>query len=120
MNLSNINQENVFAKSVIGNVRTKQEDCCGMSETPNGDVFVVCDGVGGNVGGEKASAIAVDSVVEFFRKEKYSNVPQAINDALHYANQKILDYASVYREYVGMATTICVLLLQDTHHPHWA
>lgn len=113
MNLSNINQENVFAKSVIGNVRTKQEDCCGMSETPNGDVFVVCDGVGGNVGGEKASAIAVDSVVEFFRKEKYSNVPQAINDALHYANQKILDYASVYREYVGMATTICVLLLQD-------
>lgn len=113
MNLSNINQENVFAKSVIGNVRSNQEDCCGMATTPNGDVFVVCDGVGGNVGGEKASAIAVDSVVEFFRKEKYSNVPQAINDALHYANQKILDYASVYREYVGMATTICVLLLQD-------
>ena len=43
MNLSNINQENVFVKSVIGNVRTKQEDHCGMAETPNGDVFVVCD-----------------------------------------------------------------------------
>lgn len=113
MTLSTEKPENIFAKSVIGNVRSNQEDCCGMATTPNGDIFVVCDGVGGNVGGEKASAMAVDSVVEFFRKEKYSNLPQAINDALQYANQKILDYASVYREYIGMATTICVLLLQD-------
>lgn len=113
MTLSTEKPENIFAKSVIGNVRSNQEDCCGMATTPNGDVFVVCDGVGGNVGGEKASAIAVDSVVEFFKKEKYTNVPQAINDAIQYANQKILDYASVYREYIGMATTICVLLLQD-------
>lgn len=113
MTLSTEKPENIFTKSVIGNVRANQEDSCGVASTPNGDVFVVCDGVGGNVGGEKASAIAVDSVVEFFRKEKYTNVPQAINDAMIYANQKILDYASVYREYAGMATTICVLLLQD-------
>lgn len=108
-----VSSDNIFAKSVIGNVRSNQEDCCGMAQTSNGDVFVVCDGVGGNVGGDKASTIAVDAIIEYFRKEQYANVPQAINDAIQYANQKILDYASVYRHYIGMSTTVCVLLLQD-------
>lgn len=115
MNLSNINQENVFVKSVIGNVRTKQEDHCGMAETPNGDVFVVCDGVGGNVGGAMAASIAVEAITEFLANDKYDNVPQAINDAIQYANQRILSYASANHGFDGMATTVCVLLLQENN-----
>lgn len=113
MSLSTENIDNFFAKNVIGNVRQTQEDCCGKAETPNGDVFVVCDGVGGNAGGDKASSIAVDAIVEFFKKDKYDNEPLAVNDALQYANERILSYASVYGEYAGMSTTACVLLLQD-------
>lgn len=113
MSLSTENPENVFVKSVIGNVRNAQEDCCGMAETPNGDVFVVCDGVGGNVGGDKASAIAVDAIIEYFKREEYTNVLHAINGAMQYANERILSYACMYREYAGMSTTASVLLLQD-------
>lgn len=113
MTLSTENPKNIFAKSVIGNVRANQEDCCGMAQTANGDVFVVCDGVGGVAGGDKASSIAVDAIIEYFKREEYTNVPQAINNAMQYANEKILSYASVYREYSGMSTTACVLLLQE-------
>lgn len=112
MNLSTINKENVFVKSVTDNVRTKQEDCCGMAETPNGDVFVLCDGVDDNMGGDKGSCIAVNSIIEFFNKCEYDNVPQAINDAIRYANEQILTYASANHYNDGMTTTICLLLLQ--------
>lgn len=113
MSLSTEIIDNFFTRNVIGNLRQTQEDCSGMAETPNGDVFVVCDGVGDNADGDKASSIAVDAIIEFFMKGKYDNVPQAINDALQYANEKILSYASVDGEYAGMSTTACVLLLQD-------
>lgn len=113
MNLSNINQENVFVKSVIGNVRTKQEDHCGMAETPNGDVFVLCDSVDGNIGGDKAPSIAVNSIIEYFNRCEYDNVPQAINDAIRYANEQIISYASENHSNDGMTTTVCLLLLQE-------
>ena len=44
--------ENIYSNSVIGNVRKAQEDSCGIElMTVNGDLFVVCDGMGGHVGG---------------------------------------------------------------------
>ncbi len=46
------NRNNIFKKGVVGNVRKAQEDSHDMAlDTPNGDVFVVCDGMGGHVGG---------------------------------------------------------------------
>ena len=71
MSLTNINNDNIFKKGVIGNVRKAQEDSHDMKVmTPNGDLFVVCDGMGGHVGGAKASSIAVSSIIEYLNKEK--------------------------------------------------
>lgn len=114
MGLTTINSNNIFKKGVIGTVRTAQEDSHDIATmTPNGDVFVVCDGMGGHVGGAKASSLAVESIVEFFKREKYDNVPQALNDAIQYANAQIFNYAAANPAFKGMGTTACIVVLQD-------
>src|SRR5215469_11376198 len=53
------------AKTDVGLVRVNNEDNFGY-DTRCG-IFVVCDGVGGEAAGERASSIAVDTVLTYFR-----------------------------------------------------
>ncbi len=115
MSLTIIDSNNIFQKDVIGNVRKAQEDSHDIAAlTPNGDVFVVCDGMGGHVGGKQASTIAVKSIIEYLKKEKYPDPEQALGEALQFANMQILGYANVHPELKGMGTTACIVLLQDS------
>lgn len=108
------NIDHIFKKGVIGNVRKAQEDSHDMAlKTPNGDVFVVCDGMGGHVGGAKASSIAVESIINNLKEKKCDNPIDALNDSLQFANMQILGFANDHPEYKGMGTTACVLLLQS-------
>ncbi len=110
-----IDNDNIFQKDVIGNVRTTQEDSHDIAVlTPNGDVFVVCDGMGGHVGGKLASSIAVESIIDYLKKERYLQPIQALDDALQFANMQILGYADEHPELRGMGTTACIVLLQDS------
>jgi len=112
MSLTTIDSKNIFLKDAIGNVRTAQEDSHNMAATPNGDVFVVCDGMGGHVGGQEASHIAVESIIGYLKKRKYSSPIQALDEALQFANMQILGYTNEHPELKGMGTTACILLLQ--------
>lgn len=115
MGLTIIDNNNIFQKDVIGNVRIAQEDSHDIAAlTPNGDVFVVCDGMGGHVGGKQASSIAVKSIIDYLKKERYPQPTQALNDALQFANMQILGYANEHPELKGMGTTACIVLLQDS------
>lgn len=115
MSLTIIDKNNIFQKDVIGNVRTAQEDSHDIAAlTPNGDVFVVCDGMGGHVGGKQASTIAVKNIIDYLKKERYPHPVQALNDALQFANMQILGYANEHPELKGMGTTACIVLLQDS------
>ncbi len=115
MSLTTIDTRNIYHNDVIGNVRKAQEDSHDMAAlTPNGDVFVVCDGMGGHVGGKQASSIAVKSIIEYLKADKYPQPLQALNDALQYANMQILGYANGHPELKGMGTTVCVVLLQNS------
>lgn len=108
------NLDNIFKKGVIGNVRKAQEDCHDIAmKTPNGDVFVVCDGMGGYVGGAKASSLAVDSIISFLKKERYDDPLVALNGALQFANMQILGFAAANPGYKGMGTTACIVLIQS-------
>lgn len=108
------NLDNIFDKDDIGRVRKAQEDSHDMAlKTPNGDVFVVCDGMGGHVGGAKASSIAVESIINNLKEKKYDNPIDALDDSLQFANMQILGFANDHPEYKGMGTTACVLLLQS-------
>jgi protein phosphatase len=110
--LIDINKD-VFSVTDKGLVREANEDSCGTAETPNGYLCVVCDGMGGHVGGATASRIAVDCIVQFLSKEKHSDVRQALKEALDFANLQIIGTASEHPELKGMGTTACVLLVQD-------
>jgi protein phosphatase len=112
MNLIDFNKD-VYSVSDIGLVRQANEDNCSAVETPNGFLFVVCDGMGGHVGGAQASAIAVDSIVKFFSKEYYTVAEQALKEALNFANHQILSVADAQPELKGMGTTSCIVLLRD-------
>lgn len=108
------NLDNIFDKDDIGRVRKAQEDSHDMAlKTPNGDVFVVCDGMGGHVGGAKASSIAVESIINNLKEKKYDDPVDALNDSLQFANMQIRGFANDHLEYKGMGTTACVLLLQS-------
>ena len=52
-------------KSDVGLVRSNNEDNFGF-DTRDG-IFVVCDGMGGQAAGERASKIGVDTVLRQFR-----------------------------------------------------
>lgn len=108
-----IHDGDVFSSSVRGNVRKKNEDSCGVFDVPNGKLYVVCDGMGGHAGGATASKIGVDSIANFFQQTTYSDIKQALADALEYANLQILDAANETPALKGMGTTACVLLIQE-------
>lgn len=97
--------------SIVGQVRKANEDSCGYSEVPNGQLFVVCDGMGGHVGGAVASKIAVESIINFMKKEKFDDVPRALDDALKFANIQIIGKSIEDPFLKGMGTTACIVLL---------
>lgn len=113
MGLTTICENNFYHEENVGNVRKAQEDSHDHKFlTPNGDLFVVCDGMGGHVGGKKASSIAVSCIIEYLNREEYLDIPAALDAALQYANMQILGYAQTNPEFRGMGTTACIVLLQ--------
>ena len=106
-------QTQILSATDTGLVREVNEDSCGTIETPNGILCVVCDGMGGHVGGAEASRIAVDCIMQHLSKEVYTDIKKALSDALDFANLQIFGTASENSCLRGMGTTACVLLVQD-------
>ncbi len=94
----------------VGRVRQANEDYLGYFNTLNGHVFVVCDGMGGHVGGATAAQMAVNSIRAFFEHRFYDYPREAIRQALLYANGQIHAAAGQNPQLRGMGTT-CVLAL---------
>jgi serine/threonine protein phosphatase PrpC len=97
----------------VGRVRSANEDSLGEAITPNGHLFVVCDGMGGHVGGAVASSKAVESLIEFFQKDTYDNPIQALDHALSFANEQLYAATMVQPELKGMGTTAVVVLIRN-------
>ncbi len=94
----------------VGRVRQANEDYLGYFNTLNGHVFVVCDGMGGHVGGATAAQMAVNSIRAFFEHRFYDYPREALRQALLYANGQVHAAAQQNPQLRGMGTT-CVLAL---------
>ncbi len=91
--------------------RPANEDWLAHFESPNGLVAVVCDGMGGHVGGQVASHVAVDAIKRFMMQEHVGSTPgELIVQAIDYANRVILNRTAQQPELTGMGST-CVMLI---------
>ena len=117
--VSNTNIE-AYGLSITGQVRQANEDSCGFATVPNGELFVVCDGMGGHVGGATASRIAVEQIIQHFKARRYPNIYQALHDALCRANIQIIGAANAEPSLKGMGTTACIVLVDgnDAYMAH--
>lgn len=106
-------QKDTVSITNVGRVRKNNEDNLGFAETPNGNVFVICDGMGGHVGGQIASDIAVNSIIHYFSSDYKPNILQAMNEAIRLANRNIYNKTIEKPELKGMGTTIVLLVVQD-------
>lgn len=101
---------NVEGKTDVGCKRPANEDWYGSFVCDNGLVAVVCDGMGGHVGGREASHLAVDSIRRFLETHYFDNPNEAIVKACDAANEAILQYTRERPELTGMGST-CVMLI---------
>jgi protein phosphatase len=82
----------VAERSDPGRDPTKKvnEDACGHRETRFGLLAVVCDGMGGHVGGREASTAALATIFEAFEKAPVGSQPREIlRDAIRLANVRV-------------------------------
>lgn len=104
-------------KSHIGMVRSENQDSFGKFPaqdfdlyTSKGQLFVVADGMGGHKGGKQASTIAVGAVGEKYF-ESAASPPEALKEAILFANKKIYETANTSAELSRMGTTCTALIL---------
>lgn len=103
----------VCAMTDKGLVRPHNEDSNRVARTPNGDLFVVCDGMGGHVGGATASRIGVESIYQYASEHECAIPQQFLVGALEYANAQIYAESRSNPELSGMGTTACVALVRE-------
>lgn len=117
----------VAAKTDVGLVRTNNEDSFGYN-TRYG-IFVVCDGMGGQAAGGLASQIAVETLLNHFRRSfkdsgsrvlgrRFSEVSERANrlaHAIQLANQAILEVAQRSTNLAGMGSTVVAVCVEANH-----
>ncbi|MBA3350269.1 MAG: Stp1/IreP family PP2C-type Ser/Thr phosphatase [Actinobacteria bacterium] len=104
----------VGVRSDTGQVREGNEDSF-LARSP---LFALADGMGGHLGGEVASQLAI-GIIEREPLSEFSGDETSLAQLVRRANQAILDKAGTDRALEGMGTT-CTLLVLDGHQAHLA
>lgn len=115
-----------FGQSDVGRKREKNEDSFIISDDIG--LFMVADGMGGHLGGEYASRLAVRTVAETIRHMmedpeattaselgpfNRSDPGELLKYAIRIASQKIFDEANSDSHLRGMGTTSVAMLVRD-------
>ncbi|MCR4441183.1 MAG: Stp1/IreP family PP2C-type Ser/Thr phosphatase [Peptococcaceae bacterium] len=95
----------------VGLIRKENEDNYLVS--PERGLFAVADGMGGHVGGQKASKLAVQVLDELINNESEKEAPALMQYAVSRANEMILKSGENEQEYYGMGTTVTAALFRD-------
>jgi protein phosphatase len=100
--------------SDVGTTRPDNEDSCGhFIESPDSVVFAVADGVGGYEGGEIASRMAIDIILQAYRESPPEwGAAKRLYRAITRANIGIHDKALTVPELSRMATTMTAVAVE--------
>lgn len=106
----------VAYKTHEGKQRPKNEDNCYVS--PDERVFAVADGMGGALGGARASKLTMDAIAQLWNDRRphssdYEAIKQWLQDAVHLANRSVYSVAEQDASVRGMGTTVVVAVQSD-------
>lgn len=81
--------------------------------TIDDQLFIVCDGVGGENKGEVASEIVCSSIQRYMKKNNFSadNTIESLRRAIAYANDQLAEHASIDASAVRMSTTLSLIYI---------
>ena len=103
-------------KTNKGLVRPANEDSIGSLIKQEGiytNIYIVCDGMGGHVGGARASQSAVRHIKEYFSNTPDPTPNTALKEAIEFANMQIFADATENPEFKGMGTTVTLMVESD-------
>ena len=99
--------------SSVGFEKKFNEDAVEVLEVDNGLLAILCDGVGGDYGGDMASKIAIKSTTYFFTSTDSNDYLERIKNSLEEANKFVINHSAGSETLKSMATTIEVLFLKE-------
>lgn len=109
----------IVAKTDKGLIRSSNQDAYAVGELP-GEVAwaVVCDGMGGEAGGNIASALAVKVISEkitsaYNEKMRDASIKNLLDSAISAANIEVYDMAYSRPDLQGMGTTVVAVIVRD-------
>lgn len=107
----------VVSATNVGNYRKNNEDSYYID--PSEKLFVLADGMGGHLAGEKASAMATEIIAKNFEKlsenPNIQDIMDMTNESIKKANSEIFTKSATNEDYRGMGTTVVMgYVLDDT------
>lgn len=100
-----------------GRQNAENQDCCDNFACGNDRICIVCDGVGGNAGGQKASRTAVETIRRYFRDnrpgEGADSIGMSLTTAIQAAHEAVLQCATADTALRNMASTCLIVLVRD-------
>ena len=96
-----------------GSQKKFNEDAVETSEINNGLLAVLCDGVGGDNGGDLAARVALKSTMHFFSASENENYLERIKLAIEESNSFVLNHSSSSLPKKNMATTLEIVYLKE-------
>ncbi|MEJ1300282.1 Stp1/IreP family PP2C-type Ser/Thr phosphatase [Latilactobacillus sakei] len=104
----------------VGQQRQNNQDYVGFYTNQRGVQFaIVADGMGGHLGGDVASEMAVSHIGHEFEKTDDTDIEAMVKwliFELQRENQHILAKANQYDDLSGMGTTLVAVLISGTHY----
>ena len=98
--------------SDIGNYRELNEDAVGYFENLSIRFYAIADGMGGHNAGEIASNLAIEGLIQYFKREDLTdNLKNELLEGIEKVNKNIYKTSRKKDNYKGMGTTVTACII---------